>query len=278
MLWRWFWVSLLVVSLAEELMDEEEEGEDLEETISKDKLRALHAKFDKNGDGKVSLAEVLEFADHQAHAIAGRDVKTILEEIDADKDGKLSLQEHLNDIHRDEPETEEERKELELQKKLETEKFMAADADKDQKLDIKEVVSLFFPETNAAVLSVVVKDTMKARDKDGDGVLSFKEFSEEPDEEGITVEGDEEKAQHEDELKDFKNLDKDGDGVLNLEELKAWESGVFQTEAAMLRLIQTADKDGDMQATAEELENAREELASTDVHDHLMEWAESHEL
>ena len=29
-----FWVSLLVVSLAEELMDEEEEGEDLEETIS----------------------------------------------------------------------------------------------------------------------------------------------------------------------------------------------------------------------------------------------------
>lgn len=259
-------------------MDEEEEGEDLEETISKDKLRALHAKFDKNGDGKVSLAEVLEFADHQAHAIAGRDVKTILEEIDADKDGKLSLQEHLNDIHRDEPETEEERKELELQKKLETEKFMAADADKDQKLDIKEVVSLFFPETNAAVLSVVVKDTMKARDKDGDGVLSFKEFSEEPDEEGITVEGDEEKAQHEDELKDFKNLDKDGDGVLNLEELKAWESGVFQTEAAMLRLIQTAYKDGDMQATAEELENAREELASTDVHDHLMEWAESHEL
>ena len=51
----------------------------------------------------------------------------------------------------------------------------------------------------------------------------------------------------------------DGNGVLNMEELRAWESGLFHTEAAMIKLIQIADKDGDMQATAEELENAREE-------------------
>jgi len=44
-----------------------------------------------------------------------------------------------------------------------------------------------------------------------------------------------------------------------MEELRAWESGLFHTEAAMIKLIQIADKDGDMQATAEELENAREE-------------------
>eukprot|EP00435_Cladocopium_sp_Y103_P048809 s230_g14.t1 len=139
-LWRWFWVSVLVVSLAEEFMDDEEEGEDLEETISKDKLRALHAKFDKNGDGKVSLAEVLEFADHQAQAIAGRDVKAILE------DGRGLG----DDLPSSKPP---------------------------------------WRETSNAVLNVVVKDTMKARDKDGDGVLSFKEFSEqEPaDEEGITA-------------------------------------------------------------------------------------------
>lgn len=45
-----------------------------------------------------------------------------------------------------------------------------------------------------------------------------------------------------------------------MDELRAWESGLFHTEAAMIKLIQIADKDGDMQATAEELENAREEL------------------
>jgi len=277
-------VPLLVATLAEELMDEEdegEEGEDLEQTISKEKLRYLHSKFDKNGDGKVSLAEVLEFANHMTAAAAGKDVSSILEEVDANKDGKLSLKEHLDDLHQNSPpETEEDQKELELQKKLETEKFMAADTDKDQMLDVKEVAALFFPETNAAVLTVVVKDTMRHRDKDGDGKLSFEEFSEQDpsDEEGITVESEEDRHFAEEERKDFKNLDKDGDGFLNLEELRAWESGVFHTEAAMLRLIQTADKDGDMQATAEELENAREELASTDVHDHLMEWADSHEL
>eukprot|EP00434_Breviolum_minutum_P028396 symbB.v1.2.025120.t1/scaffold2419.1/size79635/2 len=281
-LWRrWLaWVSILAVVTSEEVM--EDEGDELEETISKEKLRELHAKFDKNGDGKVSLEEVLEFANHMTSAIAGRDVKSILEEIDTDKDGKLSLQEHLNDLHSHVDGTnEEEMKELEIQKKLETEKFMAADTDNDQLLTLHEASSLFFPETNPAVLSVVVKETMKNRDKNGDGVLSFKEFSDPPEmeeAEGISVDTDEDKAQKEEEMKDFKRLDKDGDGMLNLEELKAWESGVFHTEAAMLRLIQTADKDGDMQATADELENAREELARTDIHDHLMEWADDHEL
>ena len=57
----------------------------------------------------------------------------------------------------------------------------------------------------------------------------------------------------------------DGNGVLNMEELRAWESGLFHTEAAMIKLIQIADKDGDMQATAEELENAREEKSYHDL-------------
>lgn len=102
-----------------------------EEAMSPEQLRALHAKFDQNGDGKVSLSEVLDFARHMSKAIAGKDVTAILAEIDTDKDGnlpelwlkrfnmiqrlsvvhaiftsfsparsgKLSLQEHLNDLH-----------------------------------------------------------------------------------------------------------------------------------------------------------------------------------
>ena len=34
---------------------------------------------------------------------------------------------------------------------------------------------------------------------------------------------------------DFQKLDKDNNGVLTLEELRAWESGLFHTEAAMIR-------------------------------------------
>ncbi|CAE7768498.1 RCN3 [Symbiodinium sp. CCMP2592] len=267
-------VALLRTAVGEE--DETEEVPDEhdieEEAMTKEQLRALHAKFDQNGDGKVSLSEVLEFAKHMSKAIAGKDVSAILDEIDTDKDGKLSLQEHLNDLHSQaDGGDEEELKELERRKAIETEKFLAADEDKDQALNAKEVASLFYPETNPAVLDVVVRDTMKMKDADGDGVLTPKEFWE-------FGEEDLEDQLSEEEVSDFKKLDKDGNGVLNLEELKAWESGVFHTEAAMVRLLQIADKDGDMMATADELENAREELASSDAQYHLIEWAEHHEL
>ncbi|CAE7632717.1 RCN3 [Symbiodinium sp. KB8] len=248
-------VALLRTAAGQE--DETEEVPDEhdieEEAMTKEQLRALHAKFDQNGDGKVSLSEVLEFAKHMSKAIAGKDVSAILDEIDTDKDGKLSLQEHLNDLHSQaDGGDEEELKELERRKAIETEKFLAADEDKDQALNAKEVASLFYPETNPAVLDVVVRDTMKMKDADGDGVLTPKEFWE-------FGEEDLEDQLSEEEVSDFKKLDKDGNGVLNLEELKAWESGVFHTEAAMVRLLQIADKDGDMMATADELENARED-------------------
>eukprot|EP00438_Fugacium_kawagutii_P007897 Skav203679 [mRNA] locus=scaffold259:79647:87827:+ [translate_table: standard] len=235
--WQWhFLLWLAAVFPVANAQDEDEMPDDqdiAEEAMSPEQLRALHAKFDQNGDGKVSLSEVLEFAHHMSKAIAGKDVSAILEEIDTDKDGNSPV---------------------------ETAKFKAADVDKDQFLSVHEVASLFYPETwpgdaletNPAVLDVVVEDTMKLKDKDGDGVLTAKEFWEF---------GEEELS--EEEVQDFQKLDKDGDGVLNMDELRAWESGLFHTEAAMIKLIQIADKDGDMQATAEELENAREESRGT---------------
>ena len=82
----------------------------------------------------------------------------------------------------------------------------------------------------------------------------------------------------EEEKDDFNKLDKDGNHLLDLEELREWESGLFHTEAAMLRLIQIADKDGDMEATVEELEGAREDLQDSLGHIHLNEWADHMEL
>eukprot|EP00437_Effrenium_voratum_P010789 CAMPEP_0181440938 /NCGR_PEP_ID=MMETSP1110-20121109/23240_1 /TAXON_ID=174948 /ORGANISM="Symbiodinium sp., Strain CCMP421" /LENGTH=271 /DNA_ID=CAMNT_0023564787 /DNA_START=61 /DNA_END=873 /DNA_ORIENTATION=- len=266
------WVTLMGLAiLARDVLGQEDEDlpddQDIEEeAMTKEQLRALHAKFDQNGDGKVSLSEVLEFAGQMSKAIAGKDVSAILEEIDTDKDGKLSLSEHLNDIHQQaDGGDEEEIKEMEKRKNVETEKFRAADIDNDQALSPQEVASLFYPETNPAVLDVVVRDTMRMKDKDGNGVLTAKEFWEFGEEDG-------EEQLSEEEVQDFEKLDKDGNGVLDLDELRKWESGLFHTEAAMIRLIQLADKDGDMQATAEELENAREELATSDAQYHLIEW------
>eukprot|EP00435_Cladocopium_sp_Y103_P047037 s1970_g13.t1 len=151
---------------------------------------------------------------------------------------------------------------------FEKEKFTAADVDKDNFLSPEEAVFLFLPETHPEVLDVVVKDIMKAKDKDADGYLSPEEMWEGSAQEGVS----------EEEMEDFQKLDKDGNHLLDAQELRAWESGLFHTEAEMLRLIEVADKDGDMEATAEELEDAREELEDSLAQYHLNEWAEHIEL
>lgn len=244
-----------------------------EEAMTKEQLRSLHAKFDADSNGKVSLQEVMAFAEKMSKAIAGKDVAAILEEIDTDKDGKLSLQEHLNDIHNQADGGDaEEMKELEKKKESETNKFKSADSDGDGVLGPQEVPGLFYPETHAGVLNVAVHETMRAKDHDGDGMLTPKEFWE------FGAEDSEQDQLSDEEIKDFKRLDQDGSQTLDESELKAWESGIFHTEAAMVKLLEICDKDGDMQCNLEELENAREELAASDAQYHLIEWAEHNEL
>merc|ERR1712151_795594 len=110
------------------------------------------------------------------------------------------------------------------------------------------------------------KATMAAKDTDGDGMLTPKEFWE-----GDAIDG-EDLALSDEEQADFKRLDADGNGKLNLIELKAWESGRFHTEEAMKKLFEIADKDNDMHISEEEVLSARELIAGSDAQYHLMEW------
>merc|ERR1712151_973811 len=162
--------------------------------------------------------------------------------------------------------------ELENRKKVETAKFAAADANGDEFLDKEELSGLFYPETHDAVLSVTVLETMRQKDVGNDGKLTPKEFWEAEDSDGDDGElSDEENM-------DFAKLDTNNDGTLDLHELRAWDSGKFHTEEAMKKLFEIADKDHDMHVTADELADAREQIASSDAQYHLIEWAEHHEL
>lgn len=243
-----------------------------QQLMSAEKLRRIHQAVDKNKDGKVSVAEVVDFARHMNQVITSKEVQGILNELDKDQDGKLSWQEHLQDLHRfhDPPEDADEEmlKEFETRVAFEKEKFTAADVDKDHFLSPEEAVFLFLPETHPEVLDVVVNDIMKTKDKDADGYLSPQEMWEFSAQEGLSEEA----------MEDFQKLDKDGNHLLDAQEVRAWESGLFHTESEMLRLIEVADKDGDMEATAEELENAREDLEDSLAQYHLNEWAEHIEL
>lgn len=246
---------------------------DIEESLSAEQLRAMHSKMDKDGNGRVSLPEVMAHAQELAAAIAAKDMNAILEEVDTNKDGVLSLQEHLNDIMTQADGGDaEELKELEDRKQVENDKFKAADTDGDGRLTLNELPALFYPETHDGVLSITVAATMKQKDLDKDGRLSPKEFWEADDFGGDDLDlSEEEKA-------DFEKLDQNGDGSLSVEELRAWESGTFHTEEAMKSLFEIADKDSDMHLTADEIAEARELVAASDAQYHLIEWAEHHEL
>merc|ERR1719203_1129607 len=176
--------------------------------------------MDQNGDGKMNLQEVMLFAKLMGKAVASRDVVAIVEEIDTSKDGKISLEEHLNDIHNQaDGGDEEEMKELEQRKKLETAKHQAADLNQDGVLDRDELPALFYPEIHEGVLSISVAETMRLKDLDGDGKLTPLEFWEVTESEGDEGELSEEEKQ------DFAKLDKDQNGALDLAELRDWESG-----------------------------------------------------
>lgn len=229
-------------------------------------LNGIHGKADANKDGKMSLDEVLDFAAGMRKTIAAKDMTMVLDAMDTDKSKTLSLEELLEGVYganrpdsaSDGPD------EVPQQKALEAKKFKAADTDGDGQLDLGELSGMFYPETNEAVLDVVVADHIHTKDKDGDGVLSVREFWDVPDGQQVS----------DSDQKDFAKFDTDAGGTLSFAEIKEWESGRLQMGHSMKELFKVADKDGDMHVTVDELGRASGDIVGTDAHYHMMEWAE----
>eukprot|EP00929_Paragymnodinium_shiwhaense_P075669 TRINITY_DN38710_c0_g1_i1.p1 TRINITY_DN38710_c0_g1~~TRINITY_DN38710_c0_g1_i1.p1 ORF type:complete len:282 (-),score=86.16 TRINITY_DN38710_c0_g1_i1:378-1223(-) len=227
---------------------------------------------DKDGDGRVSLAEMDRLSVEMRHAVARRDIHAVVQEIDADKDGKLSLEEFLKDMETwvREPGDNEALKQERLD--MEVAKFKAADTNGDGFLEGDEMPGVFFPEINDGVLELVTKTTLSEKDINKDGKLTPKEFWE------GDVATDQDLSISDEEHADFRRLDTNQDGFIDLDELKVWESGVFHTQEAMARLFIIADKDKDQHITLQEMTDAKEEIGGSDAQYHLMEWAEQLEL
>jgi len=252
-----------------EMPDEEpENGNNGEEALSSQTTRALHAKMDADKDGKVSMAEVLVFAKIMRLHVAKKDIHTIVDEMDGDKDGKISLPEFLKDLEQ-QSEGEEDKAQAATEKELETAKFKAADEDGNGLLDTNELPGLFYPETHDGVLTLMAQATLKSKDLDGNGELTSKEFWQADSPDG---------SASEEEQSDFAYLDVDKSGTLSAQELKAWESSSYRTEESLKKLLELGDKDNDGMVTADELDSAREVIASSDAHYHMAEWAEHSEL
>merc|ERR1712176_846072 len=107
----------------------------------------LHAKVDQDKDGKVSFTEIMTFSKSMDKLVVILELETIMEDVDTSRDGKLSLEEHLNGIYKQaEGDGDGEMEFLAQIQVLETAKFQAADVNQDQLLDHNEQLELFFPE------------------------------------------------------------------------------------------------------------------------------------
>jgi len=234
--------------------------------LSSEQMHALHKKIDAKGNGKVSVAEVAEFANKMRRAFAKKQLHNELEEMDTNTDGKVSLEEFLvyfqrgtDDEHQNEGPSKEEQEQFVEDQRQE---FKTADKNNDGYVDAEELAHMHHHFINDKVETEMTKIAMKEQDQDGNGELTMEEFDEtEAQGQGV-----------------FSKLDKDGSGTLNQEEFKLWITTGFDSDETAKKLFTTADVDKDGSLTAEEMADAREQIANEDhqVHLFLHEWHEGH--
>lgn len=96
------------------------------------------------------------------------------------------------------------------------EMWQAADTNNDGSLDSKEWIAFSHPEEHPSMLPIILEQTLRDKDKDGDKSISFQEFvgerAHEHDKEWLQVEKD----------KFDNDLDKDSDGKLTSNEILSW--------------------------------------------------------
>eukprot|EP00441_Pelagodinium_beii_P011030 CAMPEP_0197688332 /NCGR_PEP_ID=MMETSP1338-20131121/105266_1 /TAXON_ID=43686 ORGANISM="Pelagodinium beii, Strain RCC1491" /NCGR_SAMPLE_ID=MMETSP1338 /ASSEMBLY_ACC=CAM_ASM_000754 /LENGTH=190 /DNA_ID=CAMNT_0043270525 /DNA_START=1 /DNA_END=570 /DNA_ORIENTATION=+ len=186
---------------------------------------------------------------------AEMDMEGGLEKLDINHDGKVSYEELL--VHGDDV--------LPTAVEHNSERFNAADANKDGNLTREELNAYWYPETNDAVLTVVTSQDHLTKDVNDDGKLNPREYFETDHSEGPDEEDEE-----------FKKYDQNGDGFLDIHELKKLRSGEADTHRAMTELVQIADKNKDGAIAQPELNNAT--VAGTESMHDFLEWASLHKL
>jgi len=138
--------------------------------ISEDQFRQVHTTMDENSDKTVTKGELLNFVGKYEEdvALADNSVDEFVKQADSSGDGKVSLEEFLNDMGANE----------EDHKRQETMRFKAADSNGDGFLEKHEINALMSPETNAGMVNVTIDQDMTDTDVNKDGKLSMEEFLE----------------------------------------------------------------------------------------------------
>ncbi|CAH2055209.1 unnamed protein product [Thlaspi arvense] len=120
--------------------------------------RQIFEKFDKNKDGKLSLAEFQEAALVFLNSFSQEEVKNMFNEMDVDGDGELDADEFTSCIE-----------------KMLKEVFEFCDVDGDGKIPADELY-VSMAKLGKECTEESCAEKVRAADADGDGYLSFEEF------------------------------------------------------------------------------------------------------
>eukprot|EP00933_Yihiella_yeosuensis_P076563 TRINITY_DN863_c0_g1_i10.p1 TRINITY_DN863_c0_g1~~TRINITY_DN863_c0_g1_i10.p1 ORF type:complete len:322 (-),score=103.93 TRINITY_DN863_c0_g1_i10:149-1114(-) len=236
------------LALGEEHDGEASEGDDAdlvseeasEHALSEVQIGNMMKKIDFNGDGKASLDEFKLFAKNSALLEAQNSFD---EQHPAETFVVKTVDEHLEEIRK-----KYEGFDDEGMLELDRQKHLAADENKDGKLD-KDEYFQYFSSSNEDVLKIDARINLKRLDANGDGFVDFDEFLKEIHGEqalGGDSEGEEDRAAaRKDAEKQFGLMDKDKNGKLDVDEYASYFTNHHQDELDSVFLIEAADADKD---------------------------------
>lgn len=234
-------------------------------------LTGLHAKLDTDGDGVVSVHELMVFELDMHRRSYVNHSMAMASRIDTSHDGTVSLVEALSDMG-----FESGAKSEDSQREEETQKFMMADTNGDGVLEMTELPAFFYPSMHEGVLNVVVNSSMHEKDTNSDGRLTPGEFWGLDSSLANMSHGSNAFLDYE--LDTFAKLDKDNDGTIDMHELREWDSGKFEAEADARELVKLADKNNDSVVDSQELAQASHNIAKSRMSMDISEWLTLHEL
>eukprot|EP00931_Biecheleriopsis_adriatica_P071547 TRINITY_DN45407_c0_g1_i1.p1 TRINITY_DN45407_c0_g1~~TRINITY_DN45407_c0_g1_i1.p1 ORF type:complete len:254 (+),score=75.14 TRINITY_DN45407_c0_g1_i1:65-826(+) len=215
-------------------------------------VEKLHGLVDADKDGKLSIDELFLFASDFDEQYAAKQAQESFGDIDRDKNGRVDMHE-IRDYDTEADSSEE--------------RFKAADADGDGMLDSKELIGFMFPWHNDKVATLLAESSFRDMDRDKNGRLSEEEIfvTERPlplDDQGLKL------------------LDEDNDGNLNFSEYKQWFFGVYDRKADLLEVAYLADQDSDGLVTMDELMSTWQDTHADSAFRwyQFSRWAAQHEL
>lgn len=224
-------------------------------TFSADQMRMLHAEMDTNKDKLVALEEASMFVRSLRTVIMLEPALPVMQSMDANKDGFLSLGELASDLRR--------LKMDEARKEDLVRRFASFDNDGDKRLSMQEVLPLFnfmFP--------------FWKLDANKDGLISLKEFNQIAAPKMKSMVAEEVEASNKEASTIFTALDVDGDARLDAKEHYAYESGIYAGLSALGKLFELADTDSNGRLSPEEMVESRRhpQFGNSAAFHHSYDW------